>query len=140
MTNRIFERDGKADGENMELDLGLPEPLDVTRLEADSARKAYYIVSLYYLPGAGYIIRKRSGAAGSRGVTESYFRQTYSEAIEKKLKLINGKLHKGSREKKKKDHPTLGASGVAAAPKAGRTYRRVPPLLTLVPPRPTPGD
>ena len=76
------------------LDLDLPSPLLSTHLVADSPRRAYYQVEVIHLPGAGYVIRKRSGADGARPVVESWFRQGYAAAVEKYGQLVRRKVAK----------------------------------------------
>ena len=60
-------------------------------LVADSPRSAYYEVSVIHLQGVGYLIRKASGGAGAKPNIETWFRPTYSAAVEKQQQLINGK-------------------------------------------------
>lgn len=67
-------------------------PIDETNLVAESPRHAYYRVSVYYLPGAGYRVEKASGAAGSRPNSENFWRPTLRLALEKKSKLVQSKL------------------------------------------------
>lgn len=76
------------------LELSLPEPLSVISLTAVSPRKAYYVIEVIHITGAGYIIRKSSGAAGATPVTETWFRPTYALAMVKQHSLIRGKLRK----------------------------------------------
>jgi hypothetical protein len=70
------------------------EPLVKICLVADSPRSAYYEVSVIYLPGAGYLIQKASGGAGAKPNLETWFRPTYSAAVEKQQQLVKGKLRK----------------------------------------------
>lgn len=79
-----------------QLELITPEPpISETNLIAgDSPRIAFYRVSIYYLPGAGYRIEKCSGAAGSKGEREDYWRPSLKLALEKKTKLLKAKLRK----------------------------------------------
>lgn len=96
-----------ADNHSLPLDLDLPSPLLSTRLVADSPRWAYYQVEVIHLPGAGYVIRKRSGADGSKPTVEAWYRPSYAVAVEKYGQLVKRKVAKG---------------GKAAA---GRVYREV---------------
>jgi hypothetical protein len=83
-----------ADFQQQYLELGLPEPLSVIRLTALSPRKAYYVIEVIHITGAGYIIRKSSGAAGAKPVVETWYRPSYSQAMSKQHCLIKGKLCK----------------------------------------------
>jgi hypothetical protein len=83
-----------ADFLQQTLELGLPEPLSVISLTAASPRKAYYVIEVIHIPMAGYIIRKSSGAAGAKPVTETWYRPSYALAIAKQQSLIRGKLRK----------------------------------------------
>jgi hypothetical protein len=83
-----------ADFLQQSLELGLPEPLSVVSLTAMSPRKAYYVIEVIHIAGAGYIIRKSSGAAGAKPVTETWYRPSYALALVKQQSLIRGKLCK----------------------------------------------
>ena len=76
------------------LELGLPEPLSVISLTSVSPRKAYYVIEVIHITGAGYIIRKSSGASGAKPVTETWYRPSYALAMAKQQSLIRGKLCK----------------------------------------------
>jgi hypothetical protein len=82
-----------ADFLQQDLELGLPEPLSVISLTAASPRKAYYVIEVIHIAG-GYIIRKSSGAAGAKPVTETWYRPSYALAVAKQQSLIRGKLCK----------------------------------------------
>jgi hypothetical protein len=89
------------------------EPLVKICLLADSPRSAYYEVSVIHLPGAGYLIQKASGSAGAKPNLETWFRPTYSAAVEKQQQLINGKQRrkKGRIYREIKSEP-LGCHGI----------------------------
>lgn len=58
-----------------------------------SARQAWYSLILYQLPrGVGYVIEKRSGPKGSKGVNEMWFRHSFEEADLKFNAIIRRKL------------------------------------------------
>lgn len=77
-----------------QLDLIQPAlPVNRVLLEAtDSPRRAFYEVTCYHLPGAGYTVRKSSGASGAKGNTETWWRPNLRQAVEKQALLINAKL------------------------------------------------
>ena len=64
------------------------------RLEADSVRHAWYEVVLTEHPGGGFLIIKRSGASGSSGISETWFRWVLPDAVAKFQIVINNKLRK----------------------------------------------
>jgi len=71
------------------------QPVYLTRLVAeDSPRQAYYQVSVFRMPGVGFVIRKESGADASKPNIESWFRHNLQQAREKQAQLINAKLKK----------------------------------------------
>jgi len=76
------------------LELSLPEPLSTISLTSHSPRKAYYVIEVIHIIGAGYIIRKSSGADGAKPVVETWYRPSYSLAVAKQQNLIRGKLCK----------------------------------------------
>jgi hypothetical protein len=88
IVNQVFQQ----------LDLIRPErPVSFTRLEAESPRHAYYIVEVLQLPpGAGFVIRKRSGGGEGRegGNIETWWRSTLRASLEKKASLVEAKLRK----------------------------------------------
>ena len=53
------------------------------RLEADSVRKAWYEIILTAHPGGGFLVTKRSGPAGSAGISETWFRWSLADAVVK---------------------------------------------------------
>ncbi|MFA7405201.1 MAG: hypothetical protein WC007_14495 [Pelobacteraceae bacterium] len=73
-----------------------PEPAisETSLIAENSPRAAYYKVSIYWLPGAGYRITKTSGASGSKGCQEDYWRPSLKLALHKKELLIAAKLRK----------------------------------------------
>jgi hypothetical protein len=73
-----------------------PRPVSITNLEAsESPRRAYYIVEIIQLPpGAGFVVRKRSGCANSMGCVETWWRPGLRSALEKKALLVSAKLKK----------------------------------------------
>ncbi len=84
-----------ASAQMFQIKLITPEPpVSETRLIAESPRTAYYRVSIYYLPGAGYRIEKASGATGSKGCRENFWRPNLRSALEKKAKLVDAKTRK----------------------------------------------
>jgi hypothetical protein len=64
------------------------------RLESDSSRRAWYSVSLAGHPGGGYLITRKSGASGSAGCAETWFRWTLQDAMQKYQATIQRKLDK----------------------------------------------
>lgn len=65
------------------------------RLEANnSPRQAWYHVSVLEHPGGGFLIMRRSGPAGSIGLTETWFRWTLPEAMLKYQGVVNKKTSK----------------------------------------------
>jgi hypothetical protein len=83
-----------ADFQQQTLELDLPKPLSVISLTALSPRKAFYTIEVIHITGAGYIIRKSSGAAGAKPVTETWYRPSCALAMAKQQSLIRGKLCK----------------------------------------------
>lgn len=80
--------------EQLALDLDLAEPISVTRLVAPgSPRQAYYVVEVFHAQGAGYYVRKTSGAAGARPAVETWFRPGLAGAQEKKEQLVRAKTN-----------------------------------------------
>ena len=83
-------------------------PICRIRLEANSVKHPYYEISIYRLPASGFLIQKRSGAQGSRGVVENWWRPGLRQAIEKKGQLIASKLNK----KKGRVYTVISVEGV----------------------------
>ena len=81
-------------GDRLLFDWMSPAPVKSVRLEADSPRKAFYVVEILKLTHAGYIIRKSSGAEGAKANIESWYRDSISGAEKKMHQLINHKLRK----------------------------------------------
>jgi len=84
----------KTDPFQLELISEVPPIAETCLIAGDSPRTAYYRISVYYLPGAGYRIVKASGAAGARPNQEDYWRPSLKLALEKKSKLVAAKLRK----------------------------------------------
>lgn len=72
------------------------EPLSHIRLESDSPLQAWYELSIFHLPGVGYLIQKASGCRNAKPVLETWFRHDYAGAMEKYQQLLNKKMHKKS--------------------------------------------
>jgi hypothetical protein len=73
-------------------------PLFQTRLHSLTApRKPYYEISIFDRPGFGYLIEKSSGAAGAKPNVEIWYRPNLKQALEKKSRLIDGKMNKKRR-------------------------------------------
>lgn len=100
-----------ASTEHYQLELISQDPAisETALLAGDSPRSAYYRVSIYYLPGAGYRITKCSGASGTRGNQEDYWRPNLRAAMDKKTKLLVAKLRK---KKGPRIYEMIGSSGI----------------------------
>jgi hypothetical protein len=78
--------------------ISFPPPLHLTLLEAsDSPKKAYYEVSIFRVPHAGYLIQKASGGQTSKPNIETWYRPDLRQALEKKAQLIRAKLKRKAR-------------------------------------------
>lgn len=73
-----------------------PEPpiSETSLIAGDSPKSAYYTVAVYWLGGAGYRIVKTSGASGTKGSQEQYWRPNLKTALHKKELLLAAKLRK----------------------------------------------
>jgi hypothetical protein len=73
------------------------KPLFETLLvAADSPRCAFYRVGIYRLAGAGYMIKKSSGAKDAKPNEEYYYRPSLVGALDKRDFMITMKLKKKS--------------------------------------------
>lgn len=76
----------------------MPEIIRSIRLEATSIRNAWYELRVLKFAD-GYVVEKKSGVEGSKGLTESYYRSSLPEAEEKFFSILNAKIRGNSRRK-----------------------------------------
>lgn len=98
-----------TDPYQLELITPVPPISETQLLAGDSPRVAFYRVSIYYLPGAGYRVTKCSGASGTKGSQEDYWRPSLKLALDKKAKLLAAKLRK---KKGPRIYIKVGSSGI----------------------------
>lgn len=98
-----------TDPYQLELISPVPPISETSLIAGDSPRVAYYRVSVFYLPGAGYRIEKCSGASGSKGTREDYWRPNLKQALHKKSLLLAAKLRK---KKGPRVYVKTGSSGI----------------------------